>query len=154
MYPVENRVEPARRVVGVWHEGAYDQIGGAFHTLSGILSTRDLWPEVTAFMGVYLDDPAEVPVAELRSMAAVAVAEDLHLPEGLEQMHLAAGRHAVLRMTGPYSGLPAAYRWFYHEWLPGSGAVARAAPVLEIYLNDPSTVAPEALITEICLPVA
>lgn len=153
MYPVEVREEPARRVVGVAHEGAYHQIGGAFRRLSDIVSERGLWPQVNAFMGVYLDDPNEVPPSDLRSMAAVSVPEQMPLPDGLEQMHLAGGRHAVLRMSGPYDDLPAAYQWLYGQWLPGSGERLRDAPSLEIYLNDPGSVASAELLTEICVPV-
>lgn len=153
MYKVEIRSEPERRVVGLGHSGAYDQIGGVFRQFSAMLSAQGLWPRVIAFLGVYLDDPSDVPVEDLHSMAAAQVSEDLPLPEGMRQMRLAGGRHVVLTLVGPYQGLPAAYEWLYASWLPESGEVPRDAPVLEIYVNDPREVAEEALVTEICVPV-
>jgi AraC family transcriptional regulator len=153
MYPVEIRQEAPRRVVGIGHEGAYNQIGGAFARLSALVTARDLWPEVREYLGVYLDDPYEEPEADLRSMAAIAVDEALPLPEGMQQMHLAGGRHAVLRLVGPYTELPAAYEWFFRRWLPDSGETARDAPSLEIYRNDPDRVAAADLVTEIYMPI-
>lgn len=153
MYPVEIREEGPRRVVGIGHQGAYDRIGPAFMRLSDIVTERGLWPRALEFLGVYLDDPNEVPVEDLRALAGIAVAEDLPLPEGMEQIHVAGGRYAVLRLVGPYSGLPAAWRWLYGSWLGGSGETLRDSPALEIYRNDPDKVPEAELVTEILVPL-
>ena len=153
MYPVDLREALPRRVVGVGHQGAYNQIGPAFRRLSELVSQAGLWPQAIEFLGVYLDNSAEVPEVDLRAMAGIAVSDDLPLPEGMQQMRLAGGRVAVLRMQGPYEGLPAAWDWFYGGWLPQSGEVRRDAPSLEVYLNAPGQVAPEHLLTEIHMPL-
>lgn len=154
MYPVEIRDESPRRVVGIGHEGAYNQIGPTFMRLSAMVTERGLWPQALEFLGVYLDNPNEVPEVDLRSMAAIGVAEDLPLPDGMEQMRIAGGRYAVLRMVGPYEGLPAAYAWFFGTWLNAADEQRLAAPSLEIYRNSPDRVPPEELVTEILMPLA
>jgi len=63
------------------------------------------------------------------------------------------GEYAVLRHTGPYSDMRAAYEWLYGTWLVQSGREAADAPVFEEYLNSPKTTAPAKLVTEICLPL-
>lgn len=91
MYPVEIREEAPRRVVGIGHRGPYDQIKPAFERLSDLVTERGLWPQAREVLGVYVDDPTEVPAEDLRGLAGIAVAEDLPLPEGMEQMRVAGG---------------------------------------------------------------
>jgi AraC family transcriptional regulator len=102
---------------------------------------------------VYFDDPAAVPEADLRSLAAIAVKDEVAMPADFEQARLAAGRYAVLHHRGPYEGLPAAWAWLSAEGLPGAGLVMRDAPACEVYLNAPGTVAEAELRTDICVPV-
>ena len=75
MYQVEVAERPERRVIGVAHRGAYNQIGGAFRTLGAVASEAGLWPQALEVLGVFQDDPREVAEADLRSMAGIAVAE-------------------------------------------------------------------------------
>ena len=53
-----------------------------------------------------------------------------------------------------YGELEAAYDWLYRSWLPASGLEPADHPCFEIYLNDPRQVAPAALLTDVCLPLA
>jgi AraC family transcriptional regulator len=154
MYDIEVTERPARRVIGIGHRGPYDRIGGAFEALAAAAEAQGLWPEATEFLGVYFDDPEKTPAEDLRALAGIAVREDLALPDGFEQVRLAAGRHAVLRLIGPYAGLPAAWTWLYATWLPQSGLAPRDAPACEVYRNTPGQVPETELVTEICIPVA
>ena len=70
-----------------------------------------------------------------------------------EKQTIKGGKYAVLRHTGPHDGLLACYRWFYGEWLPGSGCEPASAPAFEIYRNFPGETPPEKLITDICIPL-
>ncbi|MEX0337673.1 MAG: GyrI-like domain-containing protein, partial [Arenibacterium sp.] len=63
------------------------------------------------------------------------------------------GRHAVLRLKGPYSGVQAAYDHLYGQWFAASGEEPADAPPYELYLNTPMDTAPEDLITEIHAPL-
>jgi AraC family transcriptional regulator len=154
MYQVEIVKRPARRVVGLEHRGAYSSIGGTFDRLGSALEARGLWPEAIEFLAVYFDDPGEVAESNLRAVAGIAVRKGLALPEGFAEAKLASGQHAVLTLSGPYDGLPAAWAWIYREWLPASEFDARKAAPFEIYRNMPGEVPPAELRTEICVPVA
>lgn len=154
LFPVTFQDAPARRVIGAGHRGPYPQISAAYARLGAVLGARNLWPKTRGVMvAVYFDDPQLTPPAALRSLAGVEAGPDLPCPEGLSEIVLAGGRHAVLEFRGPYAGLTAAYDWLYGDWLRASGAVPRDAPGFEIYRNAPGQVAPEDLRTDIFLPL-
>tara|TARA_R110002074_G_scaffold320126_1_gene490527 strand:+ start:1695 stop:2546 length:852 start_codon:yes stop_codon:yes gene_type:complete len=153
MYPVQITTEPARHVIGVRHIGPYPQMGRSFQTLSGGLFKSDLWPQVQAMLAVYLDDPAVVDAQKLRGLAAVAVAPGTVPPPGFESHDLDGGRHAVMRVTGPYCGLSAAYDWLYGAWLAQSGVTPRDGPCYELYVNNPGETPPQDLVTDVYLPL-
>ena len=90
---------------------------------------------------------------DLRSHAGFQIHDDVAIDPPLEEINLPAGRHAVLTHTGPYAGLPAAYDQLYSVWLPGSGEEPADSPPFEIYLNSPMDTPPDALVTEICMPL-
>jgi len=66
---------------------------------------------------------------------------------------VAAGRHAVFTHIGPYTTLHRSWDAIYRDWLPGSGGQLRDVPPMELMLNSPSNTAPEALRTEIWIPL-
>ena len=74
------------------------------------------------------------------------------LPPGLDRIEMPGGRVAVLLHRGPYEGLTAAWEAAY-RWLGASGEEAGDAAPYERYLNGPGEVAPEALATEVCVPL-
>jgi AraC family transcriptional regulator len=153
MYPVEIRNDASIRLAAVPHKGPYFEIARAFEKLSAIMGTRGLFAHAGRMVGVFYDDPAAVPVADLRSHAAFEIVGDVALDPPLETVTLAAGRHAVMSYRGPYAGLPAAYDQLFGVWLPGSGEEPANSPSFEVYLNSPMDVAPEDLITELHLPL-
>lgn len=147
------RAEPARRLAAVPHRGPYAEISRAFEKLGTLAATRGLYPQATAMIGVYYDDPTAIPAADLTSHAGLAVPESLPLQAPLEEVRLPGGDCAVLTHKGPYAGLQASYDRLYGQWLPASGREPADSPVFEIYLNTPMDTAPEDLLTEICLPL-
>ena len=66
---------------------------------------------------------------------------------------LEAGRYAVFTHKGPYSTLHETWRTIYHDWLPASGMSLRDVPPMELCLNNPETTPPEALLTEVWIPI-
>lgn len=153
MYDVVIEQEPSRKLAVLPHKGPYIEIGRAFESISAIATSRNLWPDVELMLGVYLDDPAAVAPEDLRSMAGLQLKDGVALPDGLEGHDIAGGRAAVLRFVGPYAGLSAAYDFLFSTWLPESGEEPANAPCYEVYRNTPGMVAPEELITDICLPL-
>ncbi|UWQ10634.1 AraC family transcriptional regulator [Aliiroseovarius crassostreae] len=153
MYPIEIRTFPARTLIGLRHKGAYMEIGSTFEKSGAMIAARGLWPKCGQVYGVYFDDPAAVPEADLRSFAGAEWTAG-EIPEGFESVELPAGQAAVLTFKGPYATIKSGYDALYGEWLPRSGETPADSPCFEIYLNDPRETAPENLLTELCLPLA
>lgn len=154
MYDVQITERPALTLIGLHHVGPYPEMGSVYQKVIALITANDLWPQIQGAVGVAWDNPDIVPSEKLRSFAGMQVAADLQVPEGLEKLTLQGGRHAELLYTGPYEGLRSVYRHLMGEWFPKSGSDHAAAPSYEVYLNDPTTTAPEDLKTLICAPLA
>jgi AraC family transcriptional regulator len=153
MYSVDIADQPARRLAAMPHTGPYPEIGAAFQKGAAIVSARGLWHAVRGGVAVYYDDPSATAPGALRSHAGFALEGETAVPEGMEEVRLPAGPAAVLHFRGPYSGLQAAYDFLYGVWLPQSGRETADAAPFEVYLNDPSEVPPEDLLTDIVVPI-
>jgi len=152
-YPVEIRSVPARRLIGVPHQGANYRISEAYSRLDVIAASRDLYPHLRNMIAVFYNDPSVVDEADLQSFAAFEASPDLPLPDGLEDRALPESSCAVLTFKGPYSNLPAAYDYLFGTWLPASDRTPADLPSYEVYLNTPLDTAPDDLVTEIHLPL-
>ena len=146
-YPVRVEERPERRLAVAEHRGSYMGIGRAFARVVDRMGLRK--PRVA----IYEDDPGIVPEAALRAAAGVVVGPEAEVPEDLETRVVPAGRYAVMRYTGPYASMHAAYLWLYGQWLPASGWEPRDHPVIEEYLTDPATTPPAQAVTDILLPL-
>ncbi len=134
--------------------GPYSEVGPAFHTLASIAGPAGLFQKPgAAMLGIYHDDPATTAKEQLRADAAIVVADGVRLPDGLAELRVPGGRYACVTHIGPYESLPETWEQFM-EWLPTSGHQRIDAPALEYYRNDPATVPPQELRTEICIAIA
>lgn len=148
---VEIRQVPAMRLVGVRHVGPYWEIGEAFARLGAWVQQAGL--PCGAMIGVYHDDPREVPVEQLRSDACLEIGPDAVIDDpAVSVVELPAGDCAYLRHVGPYSGLPAAWDELI-AGLAATGRTVRHACSFEIYVNDCTQVPPEEVITDLYQPV-
>jgi AraC family transcriptional regulator len=153
MYEVAVVDVPRMGLAVIGHVGPYLQIGKAFDKLYATLGSRGLISNGMRSIAVFHDDPTAVPEGELRSLAAIAIAGDFPIEAPLEHAEIRQGPYALLKHTGPYSDMKAAYDWLFGEWLPQLGREPADAPVFEEYLNNPrDTPAPE-LRTDIYLPL-
>jgi AraC family transcriptional regulator len=144
-------------LLAVGHVGPYPKIGDAFFTLAQWLGQRGVSTAGARLVGIFYDDPDRVEASKLRSKAAVHLPDESKVTPAspVESLQLRGGSHAVLLHKGPYEGLKDAWMWFYADWLPNSGHKADFnAPSFEVYLNTPEEVAPDALRTELHLPLA
>jgi AraC family transcriptional regulator len=153
MFEVRITEAPALHLAALPHRRPYTGIGASFGRLQAWAAARGLDGPGARWIGLYLDDPASVPAAQLRSEAGVSVGPDVEGSEGVRILDLPAERVAVLVFRGPYAELERAYGWLYRDWLPGSGEEPADAPVREEYLNDPKTTPPSGLLTQIQLPL-
>lgn len=153
VFPIEIADQPARRLAALEHQGKYTDIGRAFESLSALFTTRNLWGHARGMIGVYYDDPEAVPVDDLRSAAGVVVDDDFSVEDPMQVVTLPQGRYAIMHYKGPYAGLAEAYQHLYGTWLPQSGEEVGDHPPIEVYLNSPAEVAPDGLLTDVCVPL-
>lgn len=137
----------------------------AFNELAAAVVPSGLIRQVGSFMcivpddGHGPDDPHCRFVAgmvfgyNMASLDGVCTQPALPLTGSLAWQALVPGRYAVFTHIGPYTTLHETWRAIYVDWLPSSGQSLRDAPPMELCLNNPQTTAPEALHTEIWLPV-
>ena len=152
-YEVRLSEEAVRKVAGIEHKGAYQEISRAFETLAATLAARGQIAQMREMVGVYYEDARSMPVEDLRSYAGAVVPEQFDVTEPFKKVELSGGEYAVLTFHGPYTGLQKAYDFFFGEWLTGSGRDAANSPCFEKYLNTPADTAPENLVTEIYMPL-
>ena len=152
-FPIAIETLPATRCASVAHRGPYLHIDQAMGRLFTALAAQKLMTADQAMRALFFDDPDLVPVGALRSRACSPVAEDLPLAAPLEETVLRGGLYARLRYRGPYADMRGAYRWLLGVWLPRSGYEPDDDPIFEAYLNNPQSVAPADLMTDIHLPL-
>jgi AraC family transcriptional regulator len=151
---VEIKDMPELRVGAVRHIGPYNQIPKAFERLGAIAGPSGLLRQASDMIAIYHDDPESTPQDQLRSDAAVVVAEGIGLPEGLVEQHIAGGRYARTVHVGPYEQLGDVWARFLGEWIPASGNRIGDGVSYEIYTNTPEQVPKKELRTELYVPLA
>lgn len=150
---VEIQNLPARRVAFVRHIGPYKDCGKAWERLCRCPRVARYFGPKTRFLGICHDDPDVTDADQIRYDACMVVDAAFVPGDGVDAQEIAGGDYAVHLHRGPYENLHATYRRLYGEWLPRSGREARSAPSIEVYRNDPKTTPPDALLTEVCLPL-
>jgi AraC family transcriptional regulator len=151
---VEKKQMPALRLATLRHIGPYNRISEAFGRLGDIAGRAGLFQGKATMLALYRDDPNVTPEAELRSDAAVVIAEDAEIPPGLTEQRLPAGRYACTTHVGPYEELGDAWARFMGHWLPKSGERMGTGVSFEIYVNNPMEVPKQELTTELYIPLS
>lgn len=156
MYSVKVTTLEAQPMLLMPWVGPYAEIDKGFQRLEEILAAAKISaPEVEAIIGIYYDDPNEVPPAEQSADLGVLMSEMMAAPEGMQAGDLAPGRYAVLTHQGGFDALQKAWCWLYEEWLPSSGEQADdSRKPFELYADamEPG-VQPDAAEILICVPI-
>jgi AraC family transcriptional regulator len=141
-------------VLFVRRTGPYYQAAGeAFGVLCQFAGPRGLLGPDARMIGISHDDPHVTDESRFRYDACVTLDREVR-PEGeVGHKTLAGGKYAVFVHAGAYDGFQQTYDHIFAAWLPGSGERLRDEPCFELYLNSPDQVQPEALRTEIWLPL-
>lgn len=161
---IQIKKHPPVLVAALRHIGAYEACGPAWNTLCQAVATHKLMHADTVAYGVSYDDPDITPKEKCRMDVCVSLPKGMseNSPElapllrdgNISLRYIGSDReHAAILVKGPYSLLHPAYRSFFREWLPQSGREPDDTAGFEAYYNDPSTTAPEELLTEIFIPL-
>lgn len=113
------------------------------------------------YINIYHDNPATTPADQCRVDVCIAasIVASLSPSADVSIITVYGGKFLVYRYQGPYDRLGEVNAKVYGELLPKSGKAIRPCGIIEQcqmfekYLNDPETVAPEDLITELWIPI-
>ena len=135
--------------------GAYAETAqGLWHDFWAALRERGLADDATGAYGFGMDHPGHTPTPLCRYVAAIALPAIPDDIPGSFRFTLPGGRYGVYRLKGPYSQIKEAFPQLRDDWLPASGhAVDVTRPFLEVYVNDPKTVAESEILTDLCIPI-
>lgn len=138
----------------------------AFGELMQVINDAGLRDQVSSYMSVVPDDPKGPDDPHCRFVAGLVFGYSMatgsgqcEQPDGLtlsgtlNWQPIASGRYAVFTHVGPYTTLHRTWKAAYRDWLPSSGEQLRDEPPLEVNLNRPEVTPPEALRTEVWLPL-
>ncbi len=141
-------------VAFVRHVGPYKDVCSAWEKLCFESQVIEKSGAGSLAIGICYDDPEVTDVDKIRYDACVTV-DDSFVPgsKGIRKQKIEGGEYAVMVHKGRFDQLIDSYRWFYGEWLPGSGREAKSGPSIEVYLKDPDRVPPEEMETEIRIPL-
>ena len=148
------RTEPARVCVALRHVGDYRYCEQSWGALEERLAAAGAVGRVS--VGLVYDDP-DVTAAELLRYDACEVFDESSIPDPLPldctTRTIPAGRYAVALHRGPYETILSTYTNLLGRWLPFRDYELADEPVVEVYLNEPGTTAPNELRTEVCVRI-
>lgn len=149
---VDVRTRPPMRVAYVRSIGPLASIGEAYGMLFGFVAAQGI-DVVGGGLGISYDDPVITDPARLRFDAAVPVSAEVKGSGRVLTRTVPGGSFAVTRFQGPYTDMHGAYVDIVGRWFPRSNYEPADAGCLEFYLNDPRTIPPAGLWTEIWVPI-
>ena len=139
--------QAAFRIQALRHHGPAGTIAHTHRHLRQLVGSR----QTRQWLGISYGDP-EADEGFVY-FAAAALADDSLISGELEQLDIPAGSYASHTLMGPYTQINATISALYTLWLPYSGYEPDDRPLLECYRNNPRTVAPAALHTDLLIPV-
>ncbi|MCK9239519.1 AraC family transcriptional regulator [Desulfocurvus sp.] len=140
---------PEMTVAYVRHTGPYMECGAAWERLCAWAGPKGLLGPGTRFLGLSHDDPEITAPERVRYDACITVPRETG-PEGeVGVKAIGGGQYAVTLHKGPYEKMHETYARLCGGWGPESGREFGPQASVEFYLNDPSSTAPEELLTEI-----
>lgn len=145
---------PETKVAAIEHRGApqleYETVR---KLVAWKLGHRLLDPAKHRHYGVHYADPRTTPASEYRVDFCLSFEGEVAPNSyGIVSKIIPASRCACARDVGSRSDNKAA-RYLYEEWLPRSGELPGDFPVFFHYVNVGPDVRPEAMITDVYLPL-
>ena len=140
---------PKTKALFVRHVGPYAECGKAWEKVCAYAGRKGYFRGAPLVAGLCHDDPEVTAPERIRYDACLGLGEDVE-PEGeVGVQEIGGGEYAMAVHEGPYENLHKTYAALFGEWGPQSGREFAAAPSIEVYLNDPQTTPPEALLTKV-----
>ena len=134
--------------------GDYWNLPGTWQKLFELMANQGVPMPAPTGMTVFHDHFDGIPMAKKRSDAAVYLARDVKLVDGLFTYETPGGRYAVTPHFGPCEEIGTTWDKWREEWLPTSGwQLDTTRPSLEWYQGYFKLTPPELHLTLLCDPV-
>lgn len=148
--PYEVRVKTAEKMTLVYleHTGPYDRMGEVFAQLGEYAAEKALTGDV---VGIYYDDPAQVPAEQLRSELGIVVPEGTMPDSGYSLQEVPERKVVYVILRGPYGEIAKEYPYIV-QWIEEKG-YRIVGPLMEIYLEAGPDIPAEQLVTEVRIPI-
>lgn len=133
--------------------GSPKSYANAWRQLGKYARDHDLVSSDVEFIGLSFDDPTITDPKQCRFYACFTCDEKIKPSGKFGQLTIDEGLYAVFLMKGSYRGFLDFYFNIYMNWLPSSKYTLRKMYAFEKYLNSPTSVKTEDLLTEIYVPI-
>ena len=140
------------RIIDVY--GAHESFVNAWKKLGEFASRKKLTDKSTEFIGLSFDDPSITPPSRCRFYACFTPNQKVE-PEGpFGVRRINGGTYAVFTHKGAYYKLKDTYYNIYVNWMSKAEYKLKGSLSFEKYLNSPTNVKEEDLLTEIYVPIS
>jgi len=131
--------------------GSYNQISAKIGQLMEEITKQQVLSDGNPF-GLYLNSPQDVKsAAELKWLVGISIPKEAKPAAPLKRGEFSYPKVARYLYTGPYERVGEVFAKIMQ--FIGANGYRVAGPIMEMYWNDPMTVKPEQLMTEILIPV-
>ncbi|MDU1906008.1 MAG: GyrI-like domain-containing protein [Dysgonomonas sp.] len=86
------------KTIAISHIGDYAGICSAFEKLIAWAEANNLWATSPKMIGIYHDDPMDIPVDKLRSEACLENLTDIEPGEGMKHYTISGGKYFVMQV--------------------------------------------------------
>ncbi len=147
-YEIRLKTTEKMILVCLEHTGSYDRMGEVFARMGEYAAQKALTGDV---VGIYYDNPAQVPAEQLRSEIGIAVPQGTVPDSGYNLLEIPEQKVVYAILRGPYGEIAKEYPYMM-QWIEEKGYQA-SGPLMEIYLEAGPDIPPEELVTEVRIPI-
>ncbi len=134
--------------------GATDSYNEVWKQLYMYAILNKIYTDKSESLGISFDDPSVTETQKCRFYACIST-DKLAKPKGkFGSSVIDGGLYAIFTHKGSYKGLHDLYKNIWFQWLPSSKYRIRKGVFFEKYLNNPSQVKEENILTEVYIPVS
>ncbi len=137
----------------IFGEYAPEPIGKAWDKLFTFAKSHYLINDKTKMFGISYDNPEIGENEKHEYNACISIEKEIRPKGEIGTKELKGGKYAVFTYRGSYDNFPLIYQLIFKEWLLKSEYELRDNEIFDRYLNTPLDTEPDALLTEIHLPL-
>lgn len=141
------------RAAALRNVGDYADLDRAYRALFDWLVDRGALESLEGIWGTPHDDRRDAEPENSVFDCYLATQASLSDEGAMHMTMIAGGRYVMHRHVGRYELLDDVHDALFTHVLANESLTLRDAPILHRYINDPDSTAPEALETEVCVPV-